>query len=263
MRKIQSSGVHSHTTTAEVGERYGVAERTARRWKSAGMPMDKGWQAIESWLSSRKNLPASVLERIRISTPDTADRSDSSADSRESAGVAGAAAALKRLEAAELAAFDRLEDALRGGNALLIRECREGWLKLGESLRKFDLLVEQNRRDAGELIPREVLEEFVRKFCTWARITFQARAQDLVGAIQGKRDVEIYAALKEVFSESLYNGIISHLETGGNAEAQLAATCREVIHGIYEFQNHRSESDIRGGIERAKILVRNAEASGE
>jgi hypothetical protein len=65
----------------------------------------------------------------------------------------GAASALKRLETSELQAFERLQGAFARGNPLEIREARENWLRISEALRKYDLLVEQSRRDAGELVP--------------------------------------------------------------------------------------------------------------
>jgi hypothetical protein len=99
-----------------------------------------------AWLATRKNLPRSVLEKIKIPAP-------KSVSSPVSGGTAGAASALKRLETSELQAFERLQGAFARGKPLEIREARENWLRISEALRKYDLLVEQSRRDAGELVP--------------------------------------------------------------------------------------------------------------
>ena len=99
-----------------------------------------------SWLATRKNLPRAVLEKIKLPAQENVS-------SPVSVGVTGAAQALKRLETTELQAFERMQAAMADGNPLSIRESRESWLRIGGELRKFDLQIEQNRRDAGEFGP--------------------------------------------------------------------------------------------------------------
>lgn len=82
----------------------------------------------------------------------------------------GAAPALKRLEENEAKFYQRLAAAFASGNADRIANAREDWLKCSESLRKYDLLVEQSRRDSGELIPREEAENAVLMGASWLRL---------------------------------------------------------------------------------------------
>jgi hypothetical protein len=73
-------------------------------------------------------------------------------------GHEGAAAALKRLEQQELIEFTKLQALLSDPEAdqFSIKTTRDTWLKLDESLRRYDALVEQARRESGALLPREV-----------------------------------------------------------------------------------------------------------
>jgi hypothetical protein len=128
----------------------GVKIRTLYRWRGDGAPIHS-YEEMLLWLSTRKNLPRGVLERFPAA-PDVSSPVN---------GKAGAAAALKRREDMELQSFERLQSALTNGNPLLVREARESWLRISESFRKYDLLVEQSRRDAGELIPVEALKTFI------------------------------------------------------------------------------------------------------
>jgi hypothetical protein len=78
-----------------------------------------------------------------------------------------------------------LESALAVGDALEIRNAREGWLKVGDSLRRYDLLVERERRQSGEMVNRTEIERhvsaFVQFFKIAARRTSAALAPDLAG----------------------------------------------------------------------------------
>jgi hypothetical protein len=76
----------------------------------------------------------------------------------------GAARALERLEREEAGLFSAYETAKAGGDVLAIKLARDSWLKCSESLRKFDLLVEAARREAGEVLPRADVERWLNNF---------------------------------------------------------------------------------------------------
>lgn len=89
---------------------------------------------------------------------------------KDPAGVPGLGPALRRLESAELAAYTRLQRAIGGPDE---GPARKSWLAISEQLRRSDLALEQNRRDAGELVPRAegelAIEATSRMFCIGAR----------------------------------------------------------------------------------------------
>ena len=95
-------------------------------------------------------------------------------------GEVGAEHALKRLAQAEYDSAMRVTDLMRqateaGTENLLgilaaLKVERESWLKISESLRKFDLLIEESRRDSGQLIPRAESEVACELAAMWLRL---------------------------------------------------------------------------------------------
>lgn len=195
------------TTDKERSEFWGVKIRTLFRWKGDGAPLDN-YDDMLAWLSTRKNLPRSVLEKIKLPAQENVS-------SPVVVGVAGAAAALKRLEATELQAFGRMQTALARGNPLEIREARESWLKISESLRRYDLMIEANRRDAGELVPVTEIDKFIRSFCSYMQVVLTYRAESLVNEIMGKPEMEMYRALRDLFNKTLFHGVLGYIKGGG------------------------------------------------
>jgi hypothetical protein len=57
---------HRHTdkTNAELAEKYGVAERTARNWRKAGCPFAKGQARVLGWMARRRYVPAAAKAKF-------------------------------------------------------------------------------------------------------------------------------------------------------------------------------------------------------
>jgi hypothetical protein len=210
------------TTDKERSEFWGVKVRTMFRWKGDGAPLDD-YEQMLAWLPTRKNLPRSVLGKIRIPAP-------KNASSHVSGGTAGAAAALKRLEIMELQAFERLQAALARGNPLEIREARENWLRISESLRKYDLMIEDSRRDAGELVPVSEVQTFIGRFITFATVAMTARAESLTNELLGKSEpIEVYARLRHVFDETVVAAVFGYLKGGKSPDPRLTAYAEQRV----------------------------------
>lgn len=135
-----------------IASRFRVTVRTARNWRLEGAPLHD-LPALRSWLSGRKFLtvevPAPEAGTFRL--PATMTPTDVE--------LAGIAPALRRLERAEVAAYDCLQQAIASTDPLAIRAARDSWLKIGDSLRRYDANVEQARRDVGALRPTSELVE--------------------------------------------------------------------------------------------------------
>ena len=186
------------TNISHLAERFGVSRRTATTWKSKGAPIHND-KLLKDWLASRQRVSPGAIRAIKPAlapmgakpktgtvVPKPPKKKPTPATAP---GIAGAAQALKRLESAELAAFDRMESATdEGADAVTLAELRKSWLAISESLRKFDLLVEQNRREAGDLIPREVLETSIDRFCHGVWLTFRLFQSSIVGRLIGEND---------------------------------------------------------------------------
>ena len=79
----------------------------------------------------------------------------------------GAARALERLETEEGVLYSTYKSARASGDALTAKVARDGWLKVSESLRKYDLMVASSRRGEGELIPRAQVASQLGHFASW------------------------------------------------------------------------------------------------
>ena len=225
------------TTDKEIAQFWGVPIRTLFRWKGDAAPIHD-YDELCQWFATRKNLPRSVREKIR--TP-----AGENVSSPLSGGVAGAAAALKRLEAAELQAFERLQAALARGNPLEIRECRESWLKISESLRKYDLLIEENRRDAGELVPVSELNKFIHLFVAWVQSTFMLAAEGLTNDFVGQKELVIYDKIKQLGNKALFIGAMGYIKGGGknDPDPRLVAHAEKVVEELWGwYPRHANEN---------------------
>ena len=111
-----------------IASHWGVTVRTVRSWRREGAPFGDEQQMFV-WLAGRKNIARGVLQKIQSTAPEEV------VSAGNNKGEIGAAPALARLEISELAAFERLQAALASGNPIAIRESRESWLRISESLR--------------------------------------------------------------------------------------------------------------------------------
>jgi hypothetical protein len=234
-------------TDKEIAAFWGVKIRTLFRWKGDGAPIHS-YEEMLAWLSTRKNLPRAVLEKIKLPGEPNVSSSVN--------GGSGAAAALKRLESCELQAFTRLQKALADGNPLMVRECRESWLKISESLRRFDLLVEASRRDAGELVPVSQVQEFIDAFIAFGAVAFAARAETLTNELCGHDEITIFGQLRQTFDITLISGVFGFLKDKA-ADPRLVAYAEECVRGRFAHDKRTSifddiERGVLNVIERAK-----------
>src|SRR5687767_2326619 len=119
----------------QLAEQFHCDVRTIRRWKKKGAPLDNV-KAMRTWLPAQREVPAGTLQWLtehqafeRRKVLKTAMATDL---------PRGAAAGLRRLEEAEAAEFAALQAALETGNAAEIKLHRDAWLRIGDSLRRYD-----------------------------------------------------------------------------------------------------------------------------
>jgi hypothetical protein len=124
-------------------------------------------------------------------------------------GKKGAAAALARLEIIEERAHARLLQAIEKGNPLQIKAAQAFYLRASETLRRLDLAVEIERRNAVELIPQKQAEAVSLHVAEWLRIAFAQFLSSECRSLMGIKDLSefrlyavdrfrgiVYAALK-------------------------------------------------------------------
>ena len=104
-------------------------------------------------------------------------------------GKSGAAEALKRLEQDELFAYSYMQELIaKNASVIAIKLSRENWLKTSESLRKYDLMVEQSRRDSGELISRKIVEDALRRLSQLVKLQLKTAIYTVCDETKGMED---------------------------------------------------------------------------
>ena len=239
------------TNISRLAEKHRVSRRTATAWKSQGAPIHDDKKLL-AWLASRKHIAPGVRKNnaSRTKLKSTAAKTD---------GIAGAAQALKRLETAELSAFNRMELAVEAGDdAVVVADLRKAWLTISESLRKFDLLVEQNRREAGDLIPRDKLEEAIRAFCNSSWLGYAALRDDLVGKLQGVRESwEHGEILQKAFGGNWLTACLSIFPM----DRAIRETVEKVVRGNFSLSPERIEERRRSALAVLDRLPKETEQS--
>ena len=136
---------------------------------------------MRSWLTGRRSIPPgtlALLEQYRVS------ESAEGATQAQTL-IEGVAAALKRLEEMEARSFTEYKRVLRTGDEHAIKAAHAIWLKNGDALRRYDLAIEQNRRDSGQLIPKDEILRliYILKDAHYFALLgeFQSACQSLVG----------------------------------------------------------------------------------
>lgn len=187
-------------TLNELALRWKANVRTVARWSQQGAPLQDEAR-MRVWLSSRKHLPPGTRELIAVETP--ARRTAVAQDAGEL--KTGAAAALTRLESSEATAFRQLEDALKTGDPAEIKFFRDSWLRIGDSLRKYDIAVAELRRDSGDLIPRIELERLAGYFT----LCWKGAAQELCNSLPQQLLDASRAEMVEILHASLFDQMIN------------------------------------------------------
>ena len=127
----------------ELCKRYGCSRATIGRWRRKGINIHdpKAVQAYRAQkdhggAKSKAEKEAEPNENFSFPTP-TVDKKGKP--------EAGAAAALARLEEMEVAAYEQMDWAMKQGSPFAIKAARENWLKLGDSLRRYDAMLAEAR----------------------------------------------------------------------------------------------------------------------
>jgi hypothetical protein len=129
-------------------------------------------------------------------------------------GKRGAAAALARLEEIEERASARLMRAIEHGNAFQVKAAQEFYLRSSETLRRLDLAVETERRNAEEQVPKKQAEAISLHIAEWLRIAFAQFLSSESRSLMGIKDLgefKLYAV--ERFKGILHMAVKTSLQT--------------------------------------------------
>ena len=166
---------------------------------------------MRTWLATRKNIPPAT--KAMLAEQGRERRAKVSAqvpEEGETGSSIGAPAALKRLENGEVAAYGLLQSALKGGDPSEIKATREGWLKVGDSLRRYDLLVESQRRESGEMVNRSEVEQHIQNFFKWFKLALVRSTSALASELASMTaPAEIEEALRRAYIDNTLSALVT------------------------------------------------------
>jgi hypothetical protein len=163
-------------TTARVrtvAELTGKSVGTIWRWVRQGCDLNSPASINEHLEGNRLRQHANLIPKGKGGSQ-TEPAADSAPDLNEielmPIGKKGAAAALARLEFFEVQAHTRLLQAIEKGEPLKIKAAQEFYLRTTDTLRRLDLAVETERRNAEEQVPKKQVEAVALHVAEWLRL---------------------------------------------------------------------------------------------
>lgn len=221
------------TATEAHAETYRCEPRTIRRWRSEGAPLNDAVKMRE-WLSSRKHLPEGTKLWLFQTGDVSAEASapGTGADTTENEAT-GAGNALKRLEQAEADAYSVLRKALKAGDPFAVKAARESWLKIGDSLRRYDLMVDSARRANGELIQKEHVQDALKMFAMYFQASVSQLRSAMVPTFAGETSMpKLDSMLEDFANEGIISGLAGYLQWMEQHHPTKAKTLRWMVDSL-------------------------------
>lgn len=179
-----------------LAKRYRVSVRTVRRWRADGAPLGDAAK-MKQWLAGRRTAP----------TPQKQVNTNSCLPVKHTPGAAGAPAALRRLEQAELEGYQRLQEANASNDATQIKAALGAYLAVSEALRKADVSVSEQRRDADEQIPRSVVTSMLNGLAWCLRIGLDQTADAIAARLCPNDRIHASGQLREAYGSLLLTSL--------------------------------------------------------
>lgn len=177
---------------ARYAKQYRCDVRTIRRWKADRAPLGSV-PKMRVWLSTRQHIPAGTRDWLEGEHRALLQSELAKLDPNL---PKGAAAALKRLESTEATLYGQLEAAIKSGDPVQIKFARESWLKVGDSLRRYDIAVEAVRRETGSLVPRDEVSKAITMLCGWLRFAWEQQNNIVLREIPDEHQGHVAQLLK-------------------------------------------------------------------
>lgn len=139
---------------------YQVTERTVRRWKSDGAPLDNPKRMV-SWLLTRKRIPKGAqawMDSQSLNKPGP----DLPMEETETPEIVESTGEVKELEERRIDLDRRLDRAMASDNESKIKLYTELLVRVDESLRRDQAHQKKLGLDTGEMMPRGEVERIMR-----------------------------------------------------------------------------------------------------
>jgi len=184
-------------TTKTLATKYRVSTRTIRNWKRDGAPLGDAAK-MKHWLAARRTAPTPA--------ENGKDRSQNPGPPRPP-GNPGAPAALRRLEQAELEGYQRLQEANASNDATRIKSALGAYLSVSEALRKADVSVSEQRRDAQETVPRATVQAMLSGLGWSIRLGLDETADAIAARLCPNDRIHASGQLREAYGSLLLTSL--------------------------------------------------------
>jgi hypothetical protein len=187
--------MHGYQHPAKVyAERYDRSPRTIHEWAKRKAPLDNE-QAMEAFMRELREARSGNLDLSSVKLPEISEA--------VLHGVKlGVPEALKALGEAEARLRLQVVESEAGGDQTVIGVAYARWIKIADSLRRYDTAVAMDRRDSGQMVPKAEAEEAVRSSAVWIRQAVQRLASKLTPLYsnQGAAEQDVYVELMALLS---------------------------------------------------------------
>jgi len=199
-------------TLSEYASRYGVSKVTVSRWKKKGIDLDDE-KSVRAYQEQKDHGGAKTLEE-REAEPNENFAFPTPKVEQSGELAPGAAAALARLETMEVQAYEQMDWAMKEGKPFAIKAARENWLKLGDSLRRYDTMIAEARRATGATLPRAEIERILTVLAWYLRMAARQLATSEAKNFAAEDKPELIArGLEDMFGEAMLNAVAALVST--------------------------------------------------
>lgn len=197
--KLADPETHGYTwikTKTELAKQLGVSRPTiVDKHKRDGFPPETrfGWalELCQQWFAVQK---AKITEDIPEASMEGVER--------------GADHTLKRLEEEEVRVYSQRQAAMEGGNLELAEKLNGIWLDVSKRLKEFEVIVEKDKRDAGEVLPRKVHEDFAYHAAIGLRVGYSSAVTTLAIELSEEESPQV---VKRILIEKVGGRMIESL----------------------------------------------------
>ena len=231
---------------------YGCSTRTITRYRNEDAPLDDPPAIFDLWAANKLTPPAALAKGQEIivaeyaaavgkpvakvarppATAPLGKQGEEPRDEEIEKPSEGAEHALQRLEELEATAHRELILANKSGDPVRIKRTLDGYLKISESLRRYDSQVADSRRDSGQMIPRAEAELAIEMAATWLRLSVRSFISSTTPQLAAAKDLPVVAGLIE---DGMAAGVRANLMRAPKCQAALQPWALECIRKGYSL----------------------------
>lgn len=165
-------------------------------------------ERIIEWLKAHGPKDHNIIQSEATPSPHPEDEFEENYNIPDEAG--GVGQTLKSLQAYERKAKRRLDDLEKSTTmhpsikVERVKAAQDAWLKVVNSLLKYDLAVDMAKRESGELMPLAEAIKGVQALLAWHTVGTSDALRNVIPELEGKNKYEIATLLDPALRSSIY-----------------------------------------------------------